>query len=169
MLDTQTRPFSDRQFRQALGLFPTGVAVVTGLARDQRKLGVTVNSFTSVSLSPPLISFNLDKKLKSIDEWLSADFFAVHFLAEGQEAISGGFACAEKDKWIGLNAVSGVTPCPLLQSKLAVFECEQFAHHEAGDHFIMIGKVLHFSIDQEARPLLYHGGSYRRLAQPHVA
>lgn len=158
--------FTEREFRDALGLFATGVAVVTALGRDRRKIGMTVNSFTSVSLEPPLVSFNVAKSLNSISEWLVAEAFAVNLLAENQDAVSSGFARAHADKWGGVESIAGHTSCPVLRAKLAVFECEKYACHEAGDHYIMLGKVIHFEIERAAPPLLYFGGRYRKLGDP---
>lgn len=158
--------FTEREFRSALGVLPTGVAVVTTLCEDGRKIGITVNSFTSVSLNPPLVSFNLDKRLESLPAWLNARSFAINFLNENQDAVSSTFARARIDKWLGTDCQPGVTTSPVFRFKLAVFECEKFACHEAGDHFIMIGKVIHFEVEDGAKPLLYHRGLYRRLGEP---
>lgn len=159
-------PFTEREFRSALGALPTGVAVVTTLCEEGRKIGITVNSFTSVSLNPPLVSFNLDKRLESLPAWLGTKFFAINFLNENQDAVSSTFAQARTDKWLDANDGPGVTKSPVFRFKLAVFECEQFACHEAGDHFIMIGKVLHFEVEDDAKPLLYHRSLYRKLGTP---
>jgi flavin reductase (DIM6/NTAB) family NADH-FMN oxidoreductase RutF len=157
------REFSEREFRDALGMFATGVAVVTSLDRQQRKIGITVNSFTSVSLDPPLVSFNLAKSLSGISDWLAATEFAINLLMEDQDVISSRFARPNTDKWSGVEANSGLASCPVLRTKLAAFECERFDCHEAGDHYIMIGKVVQFTVELGAIPLLYFGGRYRKL------
>lgn len=160
-----TSSFTQHEFRSALGLLPTGVAVVTTLCDDERKIGITVNSFTSVSLNPPLVSFNLDKRLQSLPVWLDSKAFAINFLTEEQDAVSSTFARAQIDKWLGTDSKPGVTSSPVFHLKLAAFECEKFACHEAGDHFIMIGRVLHFEVEDSARPLLFHRGLYRKLGE----
>ncbi len=157
------RPVDQREFRRALALFPTGVAVVTTLAPDRRKIGVTVNSFTSVSLAPPLISFNLAKSLRSIADWLQADEFAVNLLRHNQASLSDGFAGALSDKWSLAESVAGATSSPILTSNLATFECEKFACYEVGDHFIMIGRVIHFRAENDEEPLVFYRGTYCRV------
>jgi len=158
-------PFDSRAFRNALGLFPTGVAVVTTLAPDQRKVGLTVNSFTSVSLSPPLVSFNLAKSLRSISDWLDAEAFAVNLLRHNQQLISSDFARAQADKWANTEHTAGRTSSPILSSNLASFECVKFACHEVGDHYIMIGKVVRFVVAPDAEPLVFYRGTYCRVGQ----
>jgi 3-hydroxy-9,10-secoandrosta-1,3,5(10)-triene-9,17-dione monooxygenase reductase component len=157
--------FTPREFRDALGLYPTGVAIVTTGAGESRR-GMTVNSFTSVSLDPPLVSFNLAKSLRSIDTWLNAQTFAINLLHESQNDISSGFARALADKWSCADCVEGVTQNPVLASHLAVFECERYACYEAGDHVIMLGRVVHFTVGQEAPPLVFYRGKYRKIGDP---
>lgn len=158
--------FTPREFRDALGLFPTGVAIVTTCAADGRRSGLTVNSFTSVSLDPPLVSFNLAKSLRSIDDWTNARTFAVNLLHESQDEVSTGFARAQTDKWASAECVDGVMRNPVLASHLAVFECERYACYEAGDHLIMLGRVVHFRIGEEAPPLVFFRGKYRKIGGP---
>lgn len=157
--------FDSKQFRAALGLFPTGVAVVTSLASDQRKIGLTVNSFTSVSLRPPLVSFNLAKGLLSISDWLSVEEFAVNLLRHDQEVISSDFARSQSDKWSNAEHTAGMTSSPILTSNLASFECIKYACHEIGDHYIMIGKVLRFAVAPDAEPLVFYRGAYCRVGR----
>jgi flavin reductase (DIM6/NTAB) family NADH-FMN oxidoreductase RutF len=153
--------FSAREFRNALGMFPTGVAVVTANAPGGRQIGVTVNSFTSVSLDPPLISFNVAKTLGSYDDLRQAETFAVNLLTDAQSRVSTGFARSQSDKWAGTMSRSGVTQNPVLLPHLAVFECARYAAHEAGDHLIIIGRVLHFEAADNETPLVFFRGRYR--------
>ena len=154
--------FSPRQFRDALGMFPTGVTVVTARSPRGHQLGITVNSFTSVSLDPPLVLFNLSTSLASLSELLQIDTFAVNVLTDSQSELSARFACAQSDKWASASSRPGrATPCPVLVPHLAVFECARYAAHEAGDHMIVIGRVLHFECNESASPLLFFRGRYR--------
>jgi flavin reductase (DIM6/NTAB) family NADH-FMN oxidoreductase RutF len=154
--------FSPRQFRNALGMFPTGVTVVTARSARGRQIGVTVNSFTSVSLDPPLVLFNLSVSLASLSELLRADTFAVNVLTDRQSELSARFARAQTDKWASASSRPGrATTCPVLVPHLAVFECSRYAAHEAGDHVIVIGRVLHFECNESASPLLFFRGRYR--------
>jgi flavin reductase (DIM6/NTAB) family NADH-FMN oxidoreductase RutF len=157
--------FTEREFRNALGQFPTGVAIVTARKADGRRIGVTVNSFTSVSLNPPLISFNLAKSLGSMADWLAIDAFAINLRGEGQHEISNSFARANTDKWACTSCFDGLTASPILIPNLAAFECEKFACHEAGDHIIVLGKVLRFEVDAQAEPLVFHRGGYRKFGE----
>lgn len=154
---------SKRDLRDALGFFPTGVTVVTAKAPGGHNIGVTVNSFSSVSLEPALVSFNLGKHLLSLNDLLNAEAFAVNILQEHQTAISGTFARPNADKWAGVECIPGKTNCPILAEHLATFECIPHAHHEAGDHFIFVGHVEHITINSDANPLVFYRGKYRVL------
>jgi flavin reductase (DIM6/NTAB) family NADH-FMN oxidoreductase RutF len=155
--------FTPRQFRSALGLFPTGVTVVTALSPAGRRIGVTVNSFTSVSLDPPLISFNLAKSLGSLSELLEAPSFVVNVLTAKQAEISTSFARAETDKWACAACRIAPSGNPLLEPHVAVFECARHAVHEAGDHLIFLGRVTGFEINEQETPLVFFRGQYRSL------
>lgn len=159
-------PFSPHEFRRALGMFPTGVTVVTARIASGRQIGVTVNSFTSVSLEPPLVSFCLARSLASLPDLLGVDAFVVNVLTDAQREISAGFACANSDKWARAKARPGhVTYAPVLLPHLAAFECARYAVHEAGDHVIVLGRVLYFEIDDSAAPLVFFRGAYRGVGQ----
>jgi flavin reductase (DIM6/NTAB) family NADH-FMN oxidoreductase RutF len=153
--------FTDREFRDALGQFATGVCVVTAEV-DDTLLGSTVSSFNSVSLAPPLVLFSLARSALTLPLWLKATHFGVTVLAEGQSDMSNRFARGGADKWNGLAPIRGASGVPLLRGGLVTFECETYACYEGGDHEIMVGRVLSFT-RIEAAPLLFHGGRYSRL------
>jgi len=155
--------FSPRELRNALGLFPTGVAVVTGYTASRVPIGITVNSFTSVSLDPPLISFNAAKSLGCLEHLLRMETFVVNLLTETQSTVSTRFARANSDKWADAVCRYGQTENPILVPHLAMFECTRYAVHEAGDHLIIIGRVLHFEIEEQETPLVFFRGAYRRV------
>lgn len=157
----QHPPFTPTELRRALGQFPTGVTVITGFGPAGRPVGITVNSFTSVSLDPPLVSFNAARSLASVNDLLAMDGFVVNVLTEAQSGLSNNFARANTDKWAAASSRRGRTGQPVLQPTLAVFECEKYAVHEAGDHLIILGRVLHFEIDPDATPLVFFRGGYR--------
>lgn len=152
-----------RQFRDALGHFPTGVAIVTTLAQDGTSIGVTVNSFSSVSLDPPMILWSLDKKSFSLPAFQAAPRFAVHVLDEHQEALSNAFARASGDKFSGLEIQYGLGGVPLLPHCTALFECTTAHLYDGGDHLIIVGHVERFEAG-ERPPLVFHRGRYARLA-----
>ena len=170
-LACKARAFSDRDFRDALGLFATGVVVITsagnagGNGDRSGYLGATVSSFSSVSLDPPLILFSIGRQSKAFAAWQSVDAFAVNILSENQSAISTRFARALTDKWDGVNASTGLGGTPLLSDALAWIECRSYAKYDGGDHLIIVGEVLSLTARSGAgtRPLVFFGGKYCQL------
>jgi flavin reductase (DIM6/NTAB) family NADH-FMN oxidoreductase RutF len=162
--------FTSRQFRDALGLFPTGVCVVTACGEDGSLGGVTANSFTSVSLDPPLVLVSLARNLRSFPIFERAQHFAVTLLREDQRHVSAAFARTEGDKWADAQHRLGTVACPIIHPNLAAFECETYGRHDGGDHMLLLGRVLQFETSGEAapRPLVYFRGAYRDLSDEHV-
>ena len=154
-----------RSFRDALGLFPTGVAIVTTIARDGTYLGATVSSFNSVSLSPPLVLFSIARSASSFTAWSEADKYAIKLLHEHQDAVSTRFARARTDKWEGTKPVEGQTGALLIPGALASFECENYARYDGGDHLILVGRVCAMMTASVAdpRPLVFYRGSYQKI------
>jgi flavin reductase (DIM6/NTAB) family NADH-FMN oxidoreductase RutF len=159
------RPFSDREFRDVLGLFATGVAVITSTAPDGARLGATVSSFSSVSLDPPLVLFSMGRNAKAFPAWEVVGAFAVNILAEDQSATSTRFARALTDKWQGVEPCFGANGSPLLDGALAWLECTSYATYDGGDHLIFVGRVdaLTLCTTPNGRPLVFFGGGYRQL------
>jgi flavin reductase (DIM6/NTAB) family NADH-FMN oxidoreductase RutF len=157
--------FEERQFRDALGAFPTGVAVVTGLGAAGERVGVTVSSFNSVSISPPLVLFSIARQAHSYTAWTGMRGYAVNILSQQQEEISNRFARPLGDKWDGLVVLDGINGLPILPNALAVFECEAYARYEGGDHDIFVGRVINLRrhAHKTEAPLIFFGGRYRRL------
>jgi len=154
-----------REFRNALGQFATGVTIITTMTEDGEPIGLTANSFSSVSLDPPLVLFCLDRNSYSFAHFEKSSHFVVNVLASDQEAISNHFAKPSEDKFRDVSfAVCGVG-CPAFEGSLAVFECETQDIHEAGDHIILIGHVLSFNSDSTRDPLLYFRGKYRAVKE----
>jgi flavin reductase (DIM6/NTAB) family NADH-FMN oxidoreductase RutF len=168
-LACKPRSLSDREFRNALGLFATGVVVITGAGNTGRDhngyLGATVSSFSSVSLDPPLILFSIGRHSKAFAAWQSINNFAVNILSESQSAISTRFARALTDKWDGVKICLGLGGVPLLSDALAWIECRSYAKYDGGDHLIIVGEVLLLTARSgaDARPLVFFGGKYREL------
>ncbi len=156
--------FDERDFRNALGLFPTGVAVVTAHAEGYDPVAITVSSFNSVSLAPPLILFSVRRDLPSLPSLLTADSFGVSILRQDQSELSSRFAGSRGGKWAGVAPVTGVTGCPLIGPCLATFECAPFAVHEGGDHMIIVGRVISYEIAEEGTPLVFFRGAYHTIA-----
>jgi flavin reductase (DIM6/NTAB) family NADH-FMN oxidoreductase RutF len=148
-----------RQFRDALGHFATGVTVVTTRDAGGQPVGVTVNSFSSLSLDPPLILWSLAKKSYSLAAFEAADGFAVHVLASDQQALSDRFARAGADKFTDLPFGAGPGELPLLPRCAAVFQCRTEHRYDGGDHLILVGRVQRFSTEDRP-PLLFYRGRY---------
>lgn len=157
--------FSDRQFRDTLGLFASGVVVVTSTTPTGARLGVTVSSFSSLSLDPPLVLFSLSRNAKSFAAWEVAEHFVINVLAEHQSSLSTRFARASIDKWANIEFASDQYGSPVLSGALAVLSCTAHARFDGGDHLILVGKVnaLTSANQPDRRPLIFYGGSYRRL------
>jgi 3-hydroxy-9,10-secoandrosta-1,3,5(10)-triene-9,17-dione monooxygenase reductase component len=148
-----------RQFRTALGSFATGVTIITTRSPEGRDVGVTANSFNSVSLDPPMILWSLGKNSTSLDAFMAAEHFAVHVLATDQEALSGKFARTSDTKFEGVTVERGAGGIPLIPGCAARFQCRTAYRHEGGDHIILVGEVDEFDHDGHA-PLAFHGGRY---------
>jgi len=150
--------------RKAFGAYTTGVAVVGARGADGEPVGMTVNSFHSVSLSPPLVSFCPARSSVAFPVYASMRYFSVSILAAEDRAVSDRFARASgESKWQGVKHRLGEGGMPVLEEALAAFECEVEARYDAGDHVIVLGRVLHFACDANREPLLFHGSHYHRL------
>ncbi|MGH8446913.1 MAG: flavin reductase [Solimonas sp.] len=148
-----------KQFRNALGAFTTGVTVVTTRGESGTDVGLTANSFNSVSLDPPMVLWSLAKTSGSLPAFSSHGYFAVHILSNRQEALSGRFARRGIDKFEGLQLGRGHGEVPLLDGCSARFECRMAYRYDGGDHVIFVGEVLnfeHFGLP----PLVFQSGGY---------
>lgn len=151
--------FDATEFRRALGSFATGVTVVTTLGSGGEPIGLTVNSFNSVSLNPPLVLWSLAKNALSLPAFLAAQHWVVHVLAGDQEPVSKRFASRGSDKFSGIDTDAGIGGVPLLRGCAARFQCRTAFTYEGGDHMIFVGEVLDFDRSQAA-PLVFHAGQY---------
>lgn len=147
------------QFRQALGAFATGVTIVTTCDASGQDVGLTANSFNSVSLDPPLVLWSLSRKARSHAAFDQCKFFAVHILAADQEALSMRFATRGADKFGDLPLARGAGGVPLLESCAARFVCRMTYRYEGGDHEIFVGEVLDFQHFHKS-PLIFQRGQY---------
>ncbi|TFZ04476.1 flavin reductase [Ramlibacter rhizophilus] len=155
-----------RLFRQLLGCFPTGVAVITTRTAEGRPVGLTCNSFSSVSLEPPLVLFSLRKASSLLPTFVEADSFAINILSQSQDGLSSRFASSKiADKFEGVGWRPGALGMPLIDDCLASFECRVFARHEAGDHDIFIGEVRHMADGSADQALVFYKGAYMMLAE----
>ena len=161
--------FTGRDFRSALGSFPSGVTVVTTRGADHT-YGMTANAFSSLSLDPPLILV-CAKAGGEGHELIDANgIFAVNILASDQEPISNYFASRERprgrDAFSEISHRAGISGSPIIDGCVAYLDCRLERSFEAGDHVVFVGEVVTLGIDPEAEPLLFHGGRYRLVADP---
>ncbi len=159
-----TADVDPRAFRQALGQFATGVAVITAEAADGQAIGLTMSSFNSVSVDPPLILFSIDRKAFSLKAMTDAKGYAVNILGRDQEHLSNKFARALDDKWAAVEHTLGHEAAPLIAGALAHFECAPYAQYDGGDHVIFVGRVVKFTAYPANEPLVFFRGAYRSLA-----
>jgi 3-hydroxy-9,10-secoandrosta-1,3,5(10)-triene-9,17-dione monooxygenase reductase component len=160
----RTSPSSDnsKALRNALGSFATGVTIVTALDSDQNPIGMTVNSFNSVSLNPPLILWSISKDSNCFDDFIKSETFAVHVLNHNQEDLSNRFAESGGNKFLGLSLESGFESTPILPDFSACFECKTEHQYDGGDHIILVGRVVSFE-DRETDPLVFYRGQYKTI------
>jgi flavin reductase (DIM6/NTAB) family NADH-FMN oxidoreductase RutF len=153
-----------RAFRQSLGSFPTGVCLVTTVAQDGKREGMTINSFASVSLTPPLILWSIRDDARSADAFVAGRHFVLSVLAANQHKLALHFAKPAADKfadWEG-DFDSGIGGCPRLRNSVATFECSIYSRHQEGDHTILLG-LVESHIRSEVAPLLLHMGQMGSL------
>jgi flavin reductase (DIM6/NTAB) family NADH-FMN oxidoreductase RutF len=152
--------FDRRAFRNALGCFATGVTVVTTVTDAGDPVGLTANSFSSVSLDPPLVLFCLDRASQNLDAFRVSGRFAVNVLGDDQRDLSVRFSTTIGDRWDGVAWERWETGAPVLNGCLATLDCETEAIHEGGDHVIIVGRVKRLASVVDGKPLLYFRGDY---------
>jgi flavin reductase (DIM6/NTAB) family NADH-FMN oxidoreductase RutF len=151
------------EFRRALGQFASGVTVVTTRSAEGQPLGLTVSSFCSVSLDPPLVLVCVDARSETNPGFRSSGVFGVSVLSEGQQAWSRRFASGGASKFDGVEMMTGKLGLALVPGALAYLECRLSAAYDAGDHALYVGEVVELSANP-GRPLVYHGSAYGELA-----
>lgn len=156
--------FDSSTFRQALGHFPTGVAIVTTRAPDGRPVGLTINSFSSLSLDPPLVMWSLVNKSTNLATFENCNYFAINVINQSQTEAALGFANSKiEDKFALVSHTDGEEGVPLIDDCVATFVCESYKQYEGGDHTIFIGRVLRHSALTEHEPAVFHRGKFTRL------
>lgn len=152
--------FTSSELRQVLARFATGVAVATTLDRQTQPVGLTINSFSSVSLRPPLVLWCLSQRSRLMPAFCEHTGFAINVLASTQAALARRFAAREPDHWSGVEWHAGPqTGLPLLRDAIAQLECRMQNHHPEGDHLILVGRVLACQ-RHPGQPLLFHDSRY---------
>jgi flavin reductase (DIM6/NTAB) family NADH-FMN oxidoreductase RutF len=162
-VDPAAGPEARRRFRDTLGQFATGVTAMTCLGADGERVGVTVSSFNSLSLDPPLILWSIADSSASFAAFRVGDPFAVNVLSVDQEALARQFAKPSDDKFHDVALHPGLDGVPLIAGCVAYLECLVEARYPGGDHEIIVGRVRRiFNVGR--RPLLFHGGAFQGLA-----
>lgn len=156
----QPPSFSAREFRAALGMFATGVTIVTARSAEGQVIGLTANSFNSVSLAPPLVLWSLARAAASLSVFSAGSHYAINVLAADQKDLAERFATRGGDRWGGVAFDEGAGGAPLLHGAAATFECFNRSRYEEGDHVIFVGEVERCTHRTGASPLLFHGGRY---------
>ena len=141
-------------------MFATGVTIVTARTPAGVLVGLTANSFNSVSLNPPLVLWSLSQRAGSMAALSSGSHYAINILAADQKELAERFASRRADRWQDVLFTEGVTGAPLLTGAAATFECFNRSRYEEGDHVIFVGEVEHCSHRPQASPLLFHGGNF---------
>lgn len=151
-----------RQLRRVLGSYPTGVTVITTRDAAGDPVGMTANSFASVSLNPPLILWSVSRTALGFEAYSGANHFGINILAEDQADISNRFAKAGEDKFAEIKTTTGIGGIPMIESAAAQIECQTWTRYDGGDHLIIIGEAKAFR-RWDRRPLLFVNGRYGKL------
>ena len=152
-----------KDFRETLGRFPTGVTIVTALSPDNTPIGVTISSFNSVSLDPPLILWSLSSNSPKLEAFRQANHYVINVLGANQRELSNRFASRTEDRFADVPVHVGLGGVPLIEGCCAWFECTQEAQYPGGDHLIFIGHVQRFAQEENSSPLVFFDGAYHRL------
>jgi flavin reductase (DIM6/NTAB) family NADH-FMN oxidoreductase RutF len=161
-------PLAERQLRSALAQFATGLTIITARAREQSYVGFTANSFNSVSLDPPLISWSLALRSRSLAAFEGTPRYAVNVLAHDQVELAKRFSRPHPDRFAGLSFRLGAADAPLIEGCVAWLECSHHALHPTGDHMLFIGRVEACAYQGSLAPLAWHDGKYC-LVRPHTS
>ena len=156
----QAPSFSLGEFRDALGMFATGVTIVTARAADGTLVGLTANSFNSVSLDPPLVLWSLGRSAGSMPVLSAGSHYAINILSASQKNLAQQFAQKKTDRWADVQFTEGIGGAPVLGGAAASFECFNRSRYDEGDHVIFVGEVERCTHVAGASPLLFHGGRF---------
>lgn len=156
----QAPAFTAQDFRAALGMFATGVTIVTARSAGGARVGLTANSFNSVSLAPPLVLWSLARRSGTMPAFAQGSHYAINILSATQHALAERFASKAADRFAGVAWREGGSGAPVLEGAAAVFECFNRSRYEEGDHVIFVGEVERCSVNAGATPLIFHGGRY---------
>lgn len=163
MVTTENTQIKQRTFRDAVGSFATGVMIMTCSGGAEGLIGITMNSFSSVSLDPPLVTFCIAESLTEFDTLLKTEKFALNLLNADQQGLSNQFAKTGSDKWRGVSYRDGANSAPIIEPNHGVLLCTKQAQYECGDHYIVVARVDSVEFDSDEPPLVFYKGKYRQL------
>lgn len=152
--------FDPKDFRRALGKFPTGVTVITTRDAEGQPIGMTASSFNTLSIEPALVLWSIDKNAWSLDAFTQGKAFAINVLRNDQVDLSNRFARRGEDKFAGLHIRDDAHGCPLLPGASASYACKTWNVYEGGDHFIIVGEVIDYAYEENVSSLVFHNGRY---------
>lgn len=152
--------FNTKDFRRALSKFPTGVTIITAYDKNGEKIGVTANSFNSVSIDPALVLWSIDKNAYSFEAFTRGEYFTIHILRVNQMELSNTFAKRGENKFDGIDLHQDSHYAPRLNDVAAWFECRLWSVCDAGDHAIVIGQVENYGYEAEVNSLVFFNGAY---------
>ena len=157
--------FSGSDFRRVMGRFPTGITVVTLKNKDNKYTAMTLNSFASVSLSPPLILFSIDKNSHNHDDFTDSDNFTINFLSQNQRSLSQLFSEPSKLIWDDIDYIIGSNLCPIINNCISYIECKTQHIYAGGDHSIIVCKVTAIQDLSDDKPLIFYKGKYNNIGK----
>ncbi|MDB5868491.1 MAG: hypothetical protein JWP96_823 [Polaromonas sp.] len=163
-MKTQADEVDPLLLRRAFGSFATGVTIITTTDADGQPVGLTANSFTSVSLDPPLVLFCLDRNSSNLERFQRSCVFGINVLSSDQKELSSRFVKRGEDRFNGVSWELRDSGVPVIEGAAATFECDSHTTFDGGDHLVFIGRVRRFGFDAERDPLLYFQGRYREIA-----
>ena len=155
--------FDTRDFRNALGNFTTGICVVTATQKGAGPIGMTVNSFASVSLEPALVLWSIQNDSECLSVFENTDRYAINILANDQVALSNFYAQKNDHLLVPEHFRVGKSGSPIIRGAVTSFECTTWARYPGGDHIILVGEVTEMDVNPNKKPLLFNAGQYREL------
>lgn len=167
-IETDMSAVDPRMLRRAFGSFATGITIVTTTDANGQPVGLTANSFTSVSLDPPLVLFCLDRNSSSLERFQRSGVFGINVLSSNQQELSSRFVKRGEERFQGVSWQLRSTGVPVIEGAAATFECTAHTTFDGGDHLVFVGRVQRFDFDAERDPLLYFQGRYRQIADLHA-
>ena len=163
-IEATANQFDTRELRNVLGSFGTGVTVVTTVGASGERIGLTANSFSSVSLDPPIVSWSLGKKSSNLPIFHQSGRFVINVLGIDQLHLSNQFAKPVEDRFAGVECKSGLGGLPVIHGCAANIECETISAQEVGDHVLFLGKIVGYT-HAKKESLLFCNGAYARAAE----